>query len=155
MSGFPSPSMSTTRTPRPMPISAPFCLMPAEALTSVKVPSPLLRKSKWETPLNSMGGHMSRGTESWSPRQTLCGAQELAVAEILVKLAGQAADFLFAFAGERAAADEEDVDETIAVEIEEGNAAAERFEQSVVVRVLAGAGGEFDAGFRGDVVEVG
>src|SRR5206468_3683754 len=57
---------------------------------------------------------------------------ELPVAEVFVKFGGMAANVLFFVAGEIAAAGDEDVNKAVAVEIEEGDAAAERFEDGVV-----------------------
>src|SRR5207237_563860 len=80
---------------------------------------------------------------------------KLEAAEVAVEFARMTLDLFLVGAVEVAAADDEQVEQAVAVEIEGGQPAAQRFEQRVVSGLLTITIGEVDAGIRGDVAEEG
>src|SRR5207237_6325540 len=90
---------------------------------------------------------------------------EFEVAEVLVELARVADDLPLVRPDVGAAARDEDIEQAVAVEVDQGNAAAERFENSQVTDrlavslpdhdVFAVAIGDIDAGRGGDILEEG
>ncbi len=82
--------------------------------------------------------------------EPLADILERAVAEIAIELAGPAVDRL---ALEETAARKEDVEPLVAIEVEQGDATAERFEDGQVARFGTVAIAEIDAGGCGDIPE--
>jgi hypothetical protein len=68
-----------------------------------------------------------------------------------VQLAGVALDVLLVRPAEVATAGDEDVEQAVAVVVDQGAAAADRFQDGVLVGLLPVAVGEADAGIGGHV----
>src|SRR5262245_4699675 len=75
------------------------------------------------------------------------------VAQVLIQPAGVALDLLLVGTVEIAAACYEDVQQAVPVVIDERDAAAERFQDRIMIRLLTVAVGEVQAGFGGHVPE--